>query len=297
MTALQRAEAALARGAVGVLRKLGPVKASNLGGWLARSVGPRLGVSRVAERNLRMALPELGRAERARVVRGVWDNLGRTLGEWPHLAGLPEHAPDGPGWCIENVEIIDRIAAQGGPAILFSGHIGNWEMLPPACARHGAPFASFYRAAENKAVDEMVAGLRRRAMGMDTKLFPKGAAGARQALQHLRQGGYLGILADQKMNDGIEARLFGRPSMTAPALAALALRLRCPVIPGHVQRTGPARFRLACEEPLALPDSGDRAADVLTLTQMVNDRLEAWIRARPESWLWLHRRWDKALYK
>ena len=297
MTALQRAEAALARGAVGVLRRLGPVRASNLGGWLARSVGPRLGVSRVAERNLRMALPELGKAERARVVRGVWDNFGRTLGEWPHLADLHEHTPDGPGWVIENGEVIDRIAVQGGPAILFSGHIGNWEMLPPACARHGVPFASFYRAADNKAIDEMVAGLRRRAMGTDAKLFPKGAAGARQALQHLRQGGYLGILVDQKMNDGIEARLFGRPSMTAPALAALALRLRCPVIPGHVQRTGPARFHLICEEPLALPDSGDRAADVLTLTQMVNDRLETWIRARPESWLWLHRRWDKKLYK
>ena len=297
MTLLERGEAAFARGALSVVRRLRPAAASNLGGWLARSVGPRLGVSRVAERNLRMAMPELDGAARRRVIRGVWDNLGRTVGEWPHLGGLPEYAPEGPGWFIENVEIIDRIAAQGGPAILFSGHIGNWEMLPLACIRHGVPVASFYRAADNKAVDEMIAGLRRRAMGVDTKLFPKGAAGARQALQHLRQGGYLGILVDQKMNDGIEARLFGRPAMTAPALAALALRLRCPVVPGHVQRTGPARFHLVCEEPLVLPDSGDRAADVLTVTQMVNDRLEAWVRARPESWLWLHRRWGKELYR
>ena len=244
-----------------------------------------------------MVMPELGMADRAQVVRGVWDNLGRTVAEWPHLADLPEHSPEGPGWFIENAEIIDRIAAQGGPAILFSGHIGNWEMLPLASARHGVPVASFYRAADNEAIAKMVADLRRRAMGMDTKLFPKGASGARQALQHLRHGGYLGILVDQKMNDGVEARLFGRPSMTAPALATLALRLRCPVIPGHAQRTGPARFRLVCEEPLSLPDSGDRAADVLTLTQMVNDRLEEWIRARPESWLWLHRRWDKRLYR
>ena len=101
------------------------------------------------------------------------------------------------------------------------------------------------------------------------------------------------MLMDQKMNDGIEARFFGRPAMTAPALAALALRLRCPVVPAHVERLGPARFRLVCDPPLPLPGTGNRAADVLVLTQMVNDRLEQWIRARPGEWLWLHRRWPK----
>jgi len=65
------------------------------------------------------------------------------------------------------------------------------------------------------------------------------------------------------------------------------------VIPGHVERVGPARFRLICEEPLTLPESGDREADILRLTQMLNDCLERWIRSRPESWLWVHRRFPK----
>ena len=98
------------------------------------------------------------------------------------------------------------------------------------------------------------------------------------------------------MNDGIEATLFGHRAMTAPAMAALALRFRCPVIPGHVQRIGPARFRLVCEAPMALPDTGDRQADVRIMTQAMNGYLERWIRERPESWLWMHRRWPKAVY-
>ncbi|HTR17703.1 MAG TPA: lysophospholipid acyltransferase family protein, partial [Acetobacteraceae bacterium] len=109
----------------------------------------------------------------------------------------------------------------------------------------------------------------------------------------LARGGYLAMLTDQKMNDGVEARFFGLPAMTASALAALALRFRCPVVPSHVERIGPARFRLICEPPLPLPDSGDRQADIRQLTQQVNDALERWIRERPESWLWLHRRWPK----
>ena len=63
------------------------------------------------------------------------------------------------------------------------------------------------------------------------------------------------------------------------------------MIPGYVERTGPARFRLTCEQPLNLPNTGDRTADIASLTQTVNDTMERWIRARPEGWLWLHRRW------
>jgi KDO2-lipid IV(A) lauroyltransferase len=294
---LQRLEFWLVRGAMGLFKAMGPVAASNLGGWTARLLGPLLPVSRVAHINLQLAMPELDAAARRRVVRGMWDNLGRVMGEFPHLGRLPEYAPSGPGWFIEHAERIDRLAAAGGPAILFSGHFGNWEMMPTACAKHGLPVASFYRAPANPGVNDLVIALRQQATGADTKLFPKGSAGARLAMQHLARGGAIGILVDQKMNDGIEARLFGRPAMTAPAMAAFALRLRCPVVPGYVMRTGPARFHLVAEEALTLPDTGDREADILALTQAVNDRLEAWARARPDSWLWLHRRFDKALYR
>jgi KDO2-lipid IV(A) lauroyltransferase len=112
-------------------------------------------------------------------------------------------------------------------------------------------------------------------------------------MAHIARGGRLGMLVDQKLNDGIEARLFGLRAMTAPAPAALALRTRCAVVCAHVERLGPARLRVIVERPLALPDTGDRSADIAALTQQINDVLECWIRARPESWLWLHRRWPK----
>lgn len=292
MTVLHRVEATLARAALRLLRVLGPVTSSNLFGWLLRTIGPLLPVSRVADMNLRAALPELDAAARRRVVRGVWDNLGRTAGELPHLAGLRETA-SGPGWEMAGEDTLRWLAAQRGPAIFFSGHIGNWEVLPIAAAARGLPFSLFYRPAENKQIDAMILDLRRQAAGVDIDLFPKGAAGARQALAHLSRGGRLAILMDQKMNDGIKARFFGQTAMTAPALALLALRLRCPVVPAYVERLGPMRFRVTCEPPLLLPVSGNRTDDVAALTQAVNDTLERWIRAKPESWLWLHRRWPK----
>ena len=296
MTLGQRIEGGVVAGLLGLLGRLSPVAASNLGGGVARVIGPMLPVSRVAYRNLDLAMPELDRGARRRVVRGAWENLGRTVGELPHIAAIRRDTASGPGWEMVGEEHLLALAARGGPAIFFSGHLANWEMMPPVVATYGMTVSSLYRGAKNPLVDRLLIGLRQRALGAEAPMFAKGAAGARGALAHLNRGGFLGMLVDQKMNDGIPARLFGREAMTAPALAALALRLRCPVIPGHVERIGPARFRLVCEAPMVLPHSGDRKADVAAVTQMVNDWLERWIRARPEEWLWLHRRWGKEIY-
>ncbi len=288
-------ELALVRALLALIKAAGPAAASNIIGSLFRLVGPTLPVNKVGDANLRRALPELDEPARRRVLRGMWESLGRTAGEFPHLAKLRKNTPAGPGWTVENEEILREQAARGGPAIFVSGHIGNWEMLPPAVAAYGIAFSSVYRPAANQGVNDLILALRTHAMGSNIPMFSKGAQGARQALAHLRGGNYLGMLVDQKMNDGIQARLFGLPAMTAPAAAALALRFRCPIIPGYIVRKGPARLHLVVETPLEFPDTGDRAADIQNLTQMINDRLEAWVRAQPQSWLWVHRRFPKNL--
>ena len=79
--------------------------------------------------------------------------------------------------------------------------------------------------------------------------------------------------------------------MTAPALAQLALRFDVPILPVHVERLGPARFRMVCEAPLAVKPAGTKAGDILAILTAMNATLERWIRAEPGAWLWLHRRW------
>ncbi|GAN53252.1 lysophospholipid acyltransferase family protein [Tanticharoenia sakaeratensis] len=292
-----RIEAGLASGVLALLRKLGPARASDFGGRVARLVGPRLPVSRIAARNLTLAMPWLGGRAHRRIIRDMWENLGRTVGEFPHIAGLERDTAAGPGWRLLGEEMLIDQAARGGAALFVSGHIGNWEVMPPVCARYGLAFAPFYRAADNPLVDRMVRDLRREAMGIETPLFPKGAKGAREALLHIARGGHLGVLSDQKMNDGIEARLFGYPAMTPSAAAAFSLKYRAPIVLGHVRRDGPARFTLTVDRVLTPEPGPDRKADIQALTQTINDRMEAWIREVPASWLWMHRRFPKAFYR
>src|SRR5271155_5424623 len=109
-------EAALLKGVIHALRCLSPEAASNLGGALARTVGPFLPTSRVADDNLRQALPALDATARARIIRGVWDNLGRTVAELPHLASFKRTA-SGAGWEIEGEEHVERLRGGGGRAL------------------------------------------------------------------------------------------------------------------------------------------------------------------------------------
>jgi KDO2-lipid IV(A) lauroyltransferase len=260
--------------------------ASAFGGALARHIGPRLGISRRARRNLSAALPELSASEIERVLRGMWDNLGRVAAEYPHLRRIRVFPPDGRVETI-GIEHLDRAIAAGRPAIIFGGHLGNWEIAALAAGQKGIDVAQIYRAANNPLVDRMIARFR----GTGSEFIPKGAIASRRALAALRRGAHLTLLVDQKLNDGIPVLFFGRKAMTAPALALLALHFDCAVLPARVERLQGAHFLLTIHPPLPLPKSGERNADVAALMEAVNRTLETWIRERPEQWFWLHRRW------
>jgi KDO2-lipid IV(A) lauroyltransferase len=138
------------RGAFGFLRLLGPVRASNLAGSVAAAIGPHLSPSKVADRNLSRALPELDVSARRRIIADVWRNLGRNVGELPHLAGLKRTA-NGPGW-----EFVGEENLPPGQAIFFSAHCDNWEMILPIAAQMGLAVSGAYRRASNPAVEDAV---------------------------------------------------------------------------------------------------------------------------------------------
>jgi KDO2-lipid IV(A) lauroyltransferase len=292
-----RAEAVLVRIGLGILRRLRPETASILGGRVARFIGPLLPPSKISDINLRMAMPELNAAQRKKITAEAWENLGSTTAELVHIGELQETSA-GPGYIVTGWdENVAPELAKGIPAIFFTGHIGNWEIIPPAGFSRGYDAAFMYRAANNKLVDDIILGLREASFKRKITMFPKGASGARQAYVHMMHGGNLSLMVDQKLDNGISVPFFGIPAMTAPALASFALKFRSPVLPVYCTRIGPARLQVVFEKPLALPDTGDKEADVLTLTTEMNQTLERWIRKKPGAWLWLHRRWPKALYK
>lgn len=280
-------EAAGLRLALALFGALSLDRASALGGWLGRTFGPWLAVSDVARRNLEAAFPEKPAEEIAAIVRAMWDNLGRVAAEFAHLGDIEVYGTDGRVEMV-GAEIIEQLRDDGVGGIFVAAHLGNWEITPLAASQKGLSLTHVYRAANNPQVEPILQKLRAPLGGAHV---PKGAPGARKLIAALRQGEHLAMVADQKQNDGIPVPLFGRDAMTAPALAQLALKFDCPVVPTRVERLGGARFRLTVYPALDLPSSGDREADVAETMRRINALFETWIRERPEQWLWLHRRW------
>ena len=266
--------------------------ASAVGGRLGRTVGPLLKLSRRAERNLELCFPDMTAARRREIVRAMWDNLGRTAAEYPHLHTISD--PDSGRVEILGAELVKGPASEGKPVIIAAMHQANFEVSVVTAGAQGIPMVGISREANNPLVQKVSEKMRGVTPG---KRIPKGAKGARALVAEMQKGSIIGVLNDQKFNEGFEARFFGLPAMTADGAAQMALRFDCPIVPSRLERLGGARFRMTIEPQPAFEPTGSRRGDAQALTQAINDRFEAWVRERPEDWFWLHRRFPKSYYR
>jgi KDO2-lipid IV(A) lauroyltransferase len=285
-------EYALVRLFMAGLRRLDLATASAIGGWMARVLGPVAKPWRTAKRNLELALPDLDRAARQSIVRGAFDNFGRVMAEYAFLPRLWRSRWDG----LIEVDGHDGLqwAVSGRrPVIVFTAHIGNWELIPMILAAHGKPAMVVYRKPNNPLVDALIAEIRTRyAAG----LAPKGAEGAKDIVGHLQDGGVVFMAVDQKMNTGPEIPFFGRPARTGKAIARFAMRQGALLVPAHCERIADtagntARFRVIFEQPWSVEGKARDDGDIRNTLMRVNAKIEDWIRARPDQWMWMHKRW------
>lgn len=274
-----------------IMRALPVDGASALGGWLGRTVGPLTRQHRAADRNLRLAFPELDDAARSSLLAAQWDNVGRAFGEFPIVDRL---TPASGRVEVVGAERLAAIAAAGRPAVFVSGHFSNWEVMPATIVASGVTCDMTYRAANNPYVDARIKRSRRR---YGVRLFaPKGADGARELLAALERGVSVALMNDQKYEGGPPAPFFGHSLPTLPAAVRLALRFGTVLQPMSVQRLKGARFRCFVHEPIEVADTGDRTADIAAGVAAINAFIEARVRERPHEWFWVHRRWPARAY-
>ena len=261
-----------------------------LGVWvprLAARLGPRLGFDRRARAGLALALPDLGPEAHLRIRKAMYRNFVPTAYE--HLC-LVEMVRDSDSIEIVGAEHLTAAAARG-PVLLLSAHFGHWEAVRIAAARLGVTAGFFRRAFNNAAVDAQARAM----LGyIDAPLFHKGPRGLAALSKHLRQGGSAMMLLDVHTLGAPELTFLGAPAATATIGADLAIRNGAAMLPARAERIGEgSRFRVTFEAPILRPEGPDAAA-ALAMTQALNDRYSDWIRAAPEQWFWLHRRWGKA---
>ncbi len=261
--------------------------AARLLGWLAYVLWvPR---RRIALDNLRHAFPEKTEAERRRIARGAFVNIATTLLEFLVVDRISDEQ-FAQLVRMRGEEHFARALEQGKGAIYLTAHFGNWEWMGRRIVLGGFPLDVLARTQDDERTESLVHRLRS-ACGM--RVIPR--ASSRAALRTLRENRILGILGDQH---SIEAStivdFFGRPAATPIGPYVFARRTGAPIIIGFCFRQQDGTYEFELSPPMQLVNSGDRQADDKANAQQFNRVLEQAVRARPDHWLWMHRRWRPA---
>jgi KDO2-lipid IV(A) lauroyltransferase len=258
--------------------------ASGFMGACWRAVAPHLKRHRRALAHLALAFPEKSEQERESIAREMWGHLGRTFGEFFHLDTILSEQR-----VVMESEDKLRMVQEGGPCVLCAPHMGNWELLAGVSLALAHPLAGVYQPLTNAEVDAALYGLR--APFYPLGLYPRSPATLRKLMKIARDGGSLGFMSDLREGKGVAVPFFGRPaySNTAPALIARAHGLK--LYAARVIRKPGVRFSIRVE-PVEVPVTEDREADVVAATANIHALFEEFLREAPEQWMWAHRRWD-----
>jgi len=289
------AQAAMA--AISVLRLLPVDKALDFADRFARRLGPYFGRHRVAVNNLRAAYPEKSDQEIQAIASDMWGNMAKLAAEYIYLEELFDYEPaaEKPGRVeVAGVERFVKIAGDTRPHILFTGHLGNFELLPITGATFGLNLTAMFRPPNNPYLADFIMKRRKQSMG---SLLPSRAGAAFTLARILEAGGNVGVLVDQKFHHGIKTKFFDRDCETSPLVPKLARQYDCDVYPTRCVRLPGNRFRLVLEDRLDLPRDAQGKVDVTATAQLLNDTVERWVREDPGQWMWFHKRWNLSLPK
>ncbi|MFZ1727314.1 MAG: lysophospholipid acyltransferase family protein [Albidovulum sp.] len=270
------------RALLGLARRLPYHRRIPVAGWvISRLVAPLAGYSRRVRDNLALICPDMPPAEVRRLMRAVPDNVGRTMVELYSGREFTDRVKDlpltGPG-----ADALERAHREGRPVILATGHFGNYDVARAALIARGYRIGALYKPMNNPLFNaHYLAAI----STIGTPLFPRGNRGLGEMVRFLKSGGMLGLLMDQHMAHGAPVKFFGETAYTATSAADLALKYGAELIPVYgIRQPDGLSFAIVAEAPIA-------PSDPLTMTQAINDSLEAQVRRNMDQWFWIHRRW------
>ena len=280
----------MVRGVLRAATSLGPERTEKTLRAIFRWLSPILSHNQTASANIALAFPEKGEAERKRILRGCWDNLAKVVAEFLFFDTLAQEleAPPEESRIVLVGTDIDILRDDGKPAVIFSAHLGNWELLSVLAEKRGLKTVLPFRRMRNAQIADELQQRRRTMMG---RLVTSVRGSSLEIAAAMERGEHLGIMIDQRLNSGIPVPFFGRPALSNPLAAKLARQFDCPVYGARAIRLSGDRIQLELTPPIALPRDREGRIDVPAATARMTEIVEDWVREHPEQWFWFHDRW------
>ncbi len=288
---LWRIEAAIL-GTLLIIIRLLPLKlALKTGGTIFAVVGPRTPRAAKARNNLAIICPGKNAHELDQLTRDSFRHFGTGMTELMRLDQI---------WRERDTRIEFALRA-GATApnpdrrtVFVTAHCGPWELTPLIGPHYGVTLPVIYAPEENPYVNNKLKEMRR-TFGSD---LVSRDGGIRMLMRALDKGHSIGLTVDTRMDAGEPLPFFGEDALTNTGPARLALRYGCEMVPVFAERLPGARFRVSIYPPIRPRDITAAAPEQgRDMTCQLNGIFETWIRAKPDQWLCVKRRWPESVYQ
>jgi KDO2-lipid IV(A) lauroyltransferase len=272
-----------------IFKIIGLKLSSDLGEIIGKYFGPLFRKKTIAKKNILIAFPDLNEKSINEMVERMWKNIGRIFGEYIHINKFSIIDPKKIKIVFANKNNFEMLKKNNKPVVFFSGHFANFELMAKCLQELGFNIGAIYRPLNNIFLNPIMEFIRKKYICPIQ--IEKGSNGTKKLIKHISTNSPLALMIDQRLSSSIRVPFFNHPATTTTTPAQLAIKYDALLVPVFLKRLEKTNFEFFIEEPLIINRSSDYDKDIFNITQIMNKKIEEFIKRDPAHWLWSHDRW------
>jgi Kdo2-lipid IVA lauroyltransferase/acyltransferase len=272
-----------------IFKIIGLKLSSDLGEIIGKYFGPLFRKKTIAKKNILIAFPDLNEKSINEMIERMWKNIGRIFGEYIHINKFSIIDQKKIKIVFANKNNFELLKKNNKPVVFFSGHFANFELMAKCLQELGFNIGAIYRPLNNIFLNPIMEFIRKKYICPIQ--IEKGSNGTKKLIKHISTNSPLALMIDQRLSSSIRVPFFNQPATTTTTPAQLAIKYDALLVPVFLKRLEKTNFEFFIEEPLIINRTSDYDKDIVNITQIMNKKIEEFIKRDPAHWLWSHDRW------
>ena len=272
-----------------VFKIIGLKLSSDLGEIIGKYFGPLFRKKTIAKKNILIAFPNFNEKSINEMIERMWKNIGRIFGEYIHINKFSIIDNSKKKIVFTNRDDAEILKKNNKPIVFFSGHFANFELMAKCLQELGFDIGAIYRPLNNIFLNPIMEFIRKKYICPIQ--IEKGSNGTKKLIKHISNNNPLALMVDQRLSSSIRVPFFDQPATTTITPAQLAIKYDALLVPVFLKRLEKTNFEFFIEEPLITNRTNDYDKDIFNITQIMNIKIEEFIKRDPAHWLWSHDRW------
>ena len=272
-----------------VFKIIGLKLSSDLGEIIGKYFGPLFRKKTIAKKNILIAFPNFNEKSINEMIDRMWKNIGRIFGEYIHINKFSIIDNSKKKIVFTNRDDVKILKKNNKPIVFFSGHFANFELMAKCLQELGFDIGAIYRPLNNIFLNPIMEFIRKKYICPIQ--IEKGSNGTKKLIKHISNNNPLALMVDQRLSSSIRVPFFDQPATTTITPAQLTIKYDALLVPVFLKRLEKTNFEFFIEEPLITNRTNDYDKDIFNITQIMNIKIEEFIKRDPAHWLWSHDRW------